>query len=693
MKKLKLPLTRKPKKLSVQFDFSSVGKNLLTTEKVLEDRVKEYERLKEECRQPQQMLDLALKTLALAQLVAEDMGADIITDAHCRVSESYLLGGMHTQAMQHAFEGITRAKHSKRDPPPKVLMCLGRAYMASGNIRRAHELFGEALLAVREHHGPEAIDQCEVLCEMAEAYWREEKQNKSIDTLIDVWTLQEAKFGSNAPELIPTYLHLGQAYCKRNEYDRASDHLLRAVRISRESGHEEEGLTKTKSYAQACVLLASCYSYDQQSDRNFNGENNDDEDNMITGKPDYNRAIEYLQSGLDTYKDLYGPQCKESMKIMKEMAQIYLTMNRYSKAAECMEGVLQSVVKRHGAQSIEAGVTMKRIGEMYMIDNRIQEAKAMLKRALSVYNAMGNHDQRNQATIASLKDTLGRIKIALKSTLAMRKKHQPGGGAQWSPTNQAVGLRNNNRTINGLLSNERREGGEAKEEDGKIHWRKQPQSIIAASSSSSSSKYYDDDVNNREDDIGVTDDDIQKKKKKKKKKKKEYHDDDVMIGKDKDEEAVRSNQKDDKEEDTANVKANDNDILVDSTVDAAAGGGDGSAASKQPQLLENEWPRHPITKIDEDDDNKKQHLLEEEEQVGGGGGGGGTSAHETKARTSGNGIQIPSPLSDNRSDNVQIPAAAADTAADDDDDNKNNSDSDLSFTVNKEEGICYHNKR
>jgi len=417
------------KKFSVQFDLFSVGKNLLTTEKVLEERIKEYVRIKEESREPFAMLELALKTLSLARLVANDVGEEIIMDAHCRVSEAYLLGGMNTQAMQHAYEAVSKAKHMKREPSHKVLMCLGRAFMATGNLKRAHDLFNEALLHLKAKYGPESVQQCGVLCEIAEAYWRENKQTESIDTLVDVWTIQDANFGSEAPELIPTYLHLGQAYCKRTEYDRALDHLLRALRIS-----DEKGLTKTKMYAQTCVLISSCYSYDPKASDESKLRQLEGAEDVVD--PDYGRALEYLQKGLDVYNELYGTDCKESAKILKEMAQLYLTINDYKNAAACMKGVLAAVIRRHGSESLEAAITTKRIGEMYMIDNQVQAARLMLKRSLEIFVNLGAGGRHN-AMVQSIKVTLERIKLAIRANVWMKDHKKPEEAGSLHSTEEA----------------------------------------------------------------------------------------------------------------------------------------------------------------------------------------------------------------------------------------------------------------
>lgn len=432
--KLRLPTQNQPPS---RFDFSLVGANLVSTESILQQCVQRYDKAKEDSVEHQDLMAIAIKSLALSRLAYSEDREDPVTEAHCRISEAYLLGGMNTQAMQHAYEAMNRSKVTNAPISYKVLLCLGRAYMASGDNSRAKDIFSETLKVVRTKMGEQSIEQCAILCEIAEVLWRQDKHSESIDTLGDVWMLQEAKFGSDAPELLPTYLLLGQAYSKMKDFKSAQEQLERAFRIA-----ESKKMTETKSYAKACVLFATC-CFDPDSKIHVNDEKETENEKKEGKEGGAIRALKYYVKAVTIYEQIFGKHSQEVIGIYRNMTAIYIGLENFAEGVKCMSAVLEGMQSRFGPSSLEVAVALKRIGEMLTLDNRITEAKTYLKKALETLSVLPA--KRHSSLMSSIRATLVTLKSSNHNISNYAESPKPYaddsfvGSPRWNSNNTSKG--------------------------------------------------------------------------------------------------------------------------------------------------------------------------------------------------------------------------------------------------------------
>ena len=400
--RLKLPKSPPKRRGPQTFDFSLLSTPIETTASRLRSNAVEFEAAKKGAtgvEDREKLVDLALRGLALARLVdATSDGkvvgpADPVAEAHCRASEAYLLTGHTTQSMKHAFEGLGRARKAGVEPGWRIPLTMGRGFMKAGNLAKAHGMFKDAQRLVRLQLGDDDIQQCEVLCEMAENFWRNNRRNESINTLCEVWSLQEAKFGADAPELIPTYLLLGQAYTKKGETERAKEQLERAIRIA-----DAAGSTQTCGYAQALVLLGTCYSVGHDD-----GKDAESERELL-------KSLEHLKRASKIYEDLLGENCKEAVDAHRDMATTLVALERFGDSVQCMQKVLAGMTERFGPYSYEVAITWKRLGEMLALDEKTSEARMHLKKSVQTFSALSTTKYAH--LINSIKSTLYRLQDA-----------------------------------------------------------------------------------------------------------------------------------------------------------------------------------------------------------------------------------------------------------------------------------------
>ncbi|GAB5366254.1 hypothetical protein AAMO2058_001128600 [Amorphochlora amoebiformis] len=412
------------RKISRQYHFPGQT-NILTTERLITQRTELHDKMKEGNAKPSAIVRSSIELLALSRLVAKEQNPLIIFEAHCRASDAYLIAKKYSQASQHAIEAIGVAKDNGFEVPPEAFICLGRSYFASKDYEKGKDIFEEAICTLQDMFGKDCVEQCEALTGIADILWKQRKYDISIDTLADVLRIQESSHGTRGKELVPTYVTLGEKYLSRRDHQNALEFFLRAIEISQE--HE---IDNTKSYAKLCISAAWGYARwcmprkgekvikAPKMERERTSELTDIK-SRITERME--SAFHFFQKGLLVYRTLLGSRCSEAMRILEDMATIYIHFEDYPAALGCLGEVLEAVRHKNGPCCQEAAVLLKRIGDLLILDNNKDTARNALNQSLRTFGYLGG-ENRYSALMSAIKKTLKTIQTPQSMTWIPNRK-------------------------------------------------------------------------------------------------------------------------------------------------------------------------------------------------------------------------------------------------------------------------------